>query len=184
MPTQPVATEFPMDYKLGETEAELELTTAEDNRNAAVTLAKQASYSIDIFSQELDAEIYDNKEFERSVFELARKHPSTRIRILAQDTRKAAQNGHCLIRLAQSLTSSVFIHTPSRQYKDEQRAFLIVDKLGLLYRVGTANRNYKATVNFKSPRRAGELSDYFDEAWEHIIRFLSTCSSGKGVSPR
>ena len=156
-----------MDYKLGETDAEVELTTAEENRIAAVSLVKQAGYSIDIFSQDLDAEIYDSKEFERSVFELARKHPSTRIRILVQDSRRAAHNGHRLIRLAQSLTSSVFIHTPSPQYKDEQRAFLIVDRLGLLYRVGTANRNYKASVNFKSPRRAGELSDYFDEAWEH-----------------
>jgi len=156
-----------MDYKLGETDAEIEISTVEENRKAAISLVNQANYSIDIFSRNLDTEIYDNKEFERSVFELARKHPSTRIRILVQDSRKAAQNGHCLIRLAQSLTSSVFIHTPSPQYKHEQRSFLIVDKLGLLYRVGTADRNYRASVNFMSPRRAGELSDYFDEAWEH-----------------
>jgi hypothetical protein len=163
-----------MDYKLGETEAEVEITTAEENRSAAISLVKQASYSIDIFSQDLDAEIYNNKEFEKALFELARKHPNTRIRILVQDSRKAAQDGHCLIRLAQSLTSSVFIHTPSRQHRDEQRAFLVVDKLGLLYRVTTADRNYKASVNFKSPRRAGELTDYFDEVWEHSTPDIQT----------
>jgi len=174
MPTQPVATEHPMDYKLGETEAEVEVSTAEENRNAAISLVKQASHCIDIFSRDLDAEIYDNKEFERALFELARKHPNTRIRILVQDSRKAAQNGHCLIRLAQSLTSSVFIHTPSRQHRDEPCAFLVVDKLGLLYRVTTADRNYKASVNFMSPRRAGKLSEYFDEVWEHSTPDIQT----------
>ena len=107
-PAHPVTTESLFNHKLGETDAEVEVTTAEENRIAAISLARQASYSIDIFSQDLDAEIYDNKEFERSLFQLARKHPNTRIRILVQDSRKAAQNGHCLIRLAQSLTSSVF----------------------------------------------------------------------------
>ena len=173
-PAKTVTTESAMHYKLGETEAEVEVTTAEENRNAAISLARQASYSIDIFSQDLDTEIYDNEEFERSLFQLARKHPKTRIRILVQDSRKAAQNGHCLIRLAQSLTSSVFIHTPSHQHRDEQRAFLIVDKLGLLYRVTAADRNYKGSVSFKSPRRAGELSDYFDELWEHSTPDVQT----------
>lgn len=163
-----------MYYKLGKTDTEIEVSTAEENRSAATSLVQQASYSIDIFSQDLDADIYNNKEFERSIFELAKKHPNTRVRILVQDSRKAAQNGHCLIRLAQSLTSSVFIHTPSRQHKDEQRAFLVVDKLGLLYRTTTADRNYKASVNFKSPRRAGELSDYFDEVWEHSTPDVQT----------
>jgi hypothetical protein len=163
-----------MDYILGETDTEVEVTTAEENRNAAISLVKQARHSIDIFSQDLDAEVYDNQEFESAVFQLARKHPNTCIRILVQDSRKAVQNGHCLIRLAQSLTSSVFIHTPSRQHRDEQCAFLVVDKLGLLHRVTTADRSYKASVNFKSPRRAGKLSEYFDEVWEHSTPDIQT----------
>ena len=120
--------ELPVLYKLGETSAEVHIHTAEENKNAAVSLVKQARYSIDIFTQDMDAEIYNNNEFEHAVFNLAKKHPNTKIRILAQDTRKAVQNGHCLIRLAQSMTSSVFIHNPSREYKDEKCAFLVVDK--------------------------------------------------------
>ena len=163
-----------MDHKPGNTDAEVEISTAEENREAAISLVKQARYSIDIFSQDLDAEIYNNKDFEKALFELARKHPNTRIRILVQDSRKAIQDGHCLIRLAQSLTSSIFIHTPSRQHRDEQRAFLIVDKLGMLYRATAADRNYKASVNFRSPRRAGKLTDYFDEVWEHSTPDIQT----------
>ncbi|HHJ35291.1 MAG TPA: hypothetical protein ENJ87_05965 [Gammaproteobacteria bacterium] len=154
-----------MFYKLGETKAEIQVETSEENKNVALSLVKQAHNNIDIFTQDLDAEIYNNEEFERSIFNLARKHPDTRIRILVQDSRKAAQDGHCLIRLAQNLTSSVFIHKPSPEYKDEQCSFMVVDKLGLMYRVTTNNRNYRTSINFMSPQRAGKLVDFFNEVW-------------------
>ncbi len=174
IPSQTVAKKRPMHYKLGETEAEVQINSAKENKSAALALVKQAHHNIDIFTQDLDGEIYNNKEFERSIFNLARKHPNTRVRILVQDSRQAAQNGHCLIRLAQNLSSSIFIHNPSPEYKDEQCAFMVADKLGLLYRVRTADRNYKASVNFMSPRRAGKLCDFFNEVWERSTPDMQT----------
>ena len=163
-----------MYYKLGETKTELQVDTVDENKSLALSLVEQAHYSIDIFSQDLDAEIYNNNEFEQSVFTLARRHPNTRIRILVQDTRNATQNGHCLIRLAQNLSSFVFIHILSPEYKDEQCAFLVVDKLGLLHRVSAVDKNYKASVNFMSPQRAGKLCNFFNEAWEHSTADIQT----------
>ena len=167
VPSQPMAKELPMFYKLGETVEEVHIDTAEENKNAAISLVKQARHSIDIFSQDMDTEIYNNKAFEQSIFNLAKRHPNTKIRILTQDSAKAVQHGHRLIKLAQSITSSVFINNPSREYKDEKCAFLVVDKLGLLYRVAANNRNYKASINFMSPQRAAKLTDFFNEVWEH-----------------
>lgn len=169
-----MAKEPPLSHKLGETQTEFHLDTAEENKNAAASLAQQARHSIDIFSQDLEAEIYNNQDFESSVIKLAKKHADTKIRILTQDSRKAVQNGHRLIKLAQSLTSSVFIHTPSRDYKDEKSAFLLVDKLGVLYRTYADDRNYRASVNFNSPQRAGQLTDFFNEAWEHSTPDIQT----------
>ena len=174
IPPQPMAKELPTFYKLGETVEEVHIDRAEENKNAAISLVKQARHSIDIFTQDMDAEIYNNREFEQSVFSLAKKHPNTKIRILTQDSRKAVQNGHRLIKLAQSVTSSVFINNPSRDYKDERCAFLVVDKLGLLYRVTANNRNYKASINFMSPQRAGRLTDFFNEVWEHSTPDIQT----------
>ena len=167
IPSQPLTEPLPVYYKLGETNAEVQIDSIEENKNAALSLVKQARHSIDIFSQDLDAEIYNNTTFERSIFTLAKKHPNTKIRILTQDSTKAVRNGHCLIRLAQSLTSSVFIHKPSREYEGEQCAFMVVDRLGLLYRVSATDRNYKASVNFMSAHRARKLTDFFDEVWAH-----------------
>lgn len=174
IPSQPLAKEYPVYYKLGETDAEVQVDTAEENKNAAISLVKQAHYSIDIFTQDMDTEIYNDKEFEQSIFNLAKKHPNTRIRVLVKDSTKAAQNGHCLIRLAQNLTSSVFIHNPSDDHKKERSSFMVVDKLGLLYRVSTIDKNYKGNVNFMSPRRAGKLVEFFNEAWDHSTPDIQT----------
>ena len=166
-PAQAMNKECPKHYKLGKTKTEIHIDSAEENKNAAVCLAEQARYSIDIFTQDLDADIYNNKEFEHSIFKLAKRHHSTRIRILLQDSGKSIQNGHRLIRLAQTLTSSMFIHTPSAEHKDEQCAFMLADQLGFIHRPVAIDRNYKASANFMSPQRAGELTDFFNVVWEH-----------------
>lgn len=161
-------------YKLGETVEDIQINTVEENKNAAIALTTQARHSIDIFTQDMDAALYDNEIFEQSIFKLAKRHPNTKIRILAQDTGIAVRNGHHLIRLAQQLTSSVFINNPSREYKDEKCAFLVVDKIGMLYRTTASHRNYKASINFMDPQRTGKLTDFFNEVWEHSTPDIQT----------
>jgi hypothetical protein len=151
---------------LGESRAEITIDTAEENASAAISLAKQARYCLNIFSQDLDARVYDNAEFERCVFNLARRHPSTRIRILTTDSSAAVRRSHCVVRLAQTLTSSVFIHNPSPEHRDEICAFLVADGVGLLYRHRGVNNHYEASVNFMSPQRARKLDSFFNEAWD------------------
>jgi hypothetical protein len=159
--------ESPMLYKLGETPDEVHINSVEENKNTALSLVTQARHSIDIFSQDMDTEIYNNDEFEQAIFKLAKRHPMTKIRVLTQDSTKAIQNGHRLIKLAQTLTSSVFIHSIPQEFKDEQCAFLVVDQQGLLYRVTATDRNYKANFSFMAPQRAKKLTDFFNEVWEH-----------------
>ncbi len=168
-PAQAMNEECPRHYILGKTKTEIHIDSADEYKNASICLAKQARYSIDIFTQDLDAEIYNNKEFEQSIVNLVKRHTSTQIRILLQDSRKAVQNGHCLIRLAQTLSSSVFIHNPSPEHKHEQSAFMLVDHLGYLHRHVARNRNYKASVNFMSPQRVGKLLYFFNKAWEQSL---------------
>ena len=166
IPAMPATGERPALYKLGETRAEINIDTLEENREAALSLAKQANYHINIFSQNLDAPLYDNHDFESHLARLARKHPNTRIRILVQDSTQAVQRSHRLIHLAQNMTSSVFIRKPAKPYRGETTSFLVADGLGLLYRVQGSTVNYDAQVSFMSPLRARKLDDFFDEVWE------------------
>ena len=154
-------------YILGRYNTEILPGTAAEYKDAVISMANQARHSIDIYTQDLEAEIYNNEDVAQAVINLAKKHPSTRIRILVQDTRTAVQNGHRLIRLAQQLTSSVFIHRPSNEHKNENNAFMVVDKMGLILRPLAAERNYTVKVNFKCPRLASTQSVYFDKIWQH-----------------
>ncbi len=153
-------------FILGETQKEVQIETAEENKNTVISLAEQAHTNIDIFTQDMDNRIYNNPLFEQCIVSLAKRHPKSLIRILAQDTKFAIQNGHCLIRLAQSLTSSVIIHNPSQDYKDERINFMVVDRIGLFYRAASTRESYNATANFKFPQRAAELVDFFNERWQ------------------
>lgn len=156
-----------MDYILGETIGDIQVNTIEEYKNTTLSLAQQARKSIDIFTQDLEPEIYSNNEFEQSIFTLSKRHPDTRIRILVQDSASAIQKGHWLIKLSQRLTSSVFIHKPSFKYRDESCAFMIVDNIGLIHRTVATSMVHKATANFYSPRPAAKLSDFFQPIWEH-----------------
>ena len=166
VPAMPATGELPSLYKLGETRAEVSIDTMEENREAALSLAKQANYHINIFTQDMDAPLYDNHEFESHLARLARKHPNTRIRILVQDSLPAVKRSHCLIHLAQNMTSSVFIRKPAKPYRKEPASFLVADGLGLLYRIQGSPMNYDAQLSFMSPLRARKLNDFFDEVWE------------------
>mgnify|MGYP001818174583 FL=1 len=153
-------------FILGENNEEIHVDTAEANRNTVISLAEQAKSGINLFSQDLDPKVFDNADFEQSIFNLARKHRSARIRILAQDSTRAAQQGHSLIRLAQKLTSSVFIHNTAREHKGEISTFMVVDGTGYIYRPRSTSRNYDAVFSFMAPQRAAELDDLFNDMWE------------------
>lgn len=161
-------------YELGKSKAEKQIDTVDENRDIALSLAEQAHHSIDILTQDLDAEMYDNDAFEQAILALTKKHPTTRVRILVQNSMKPVQNGHRLIRLAQKLTSSIAIHNPSREYQDEKSGFLVVDKIGFLYRVNANNKNYNASFNFLAPLRARKLTEFFNEVWEHSTPDIQT----------
>ncbi len=167
LPAAIEAKELPDLFQLGQTNAEVTINTSTENRNAAISLAEQADYSIDIFTQDLDALLYDNEILEKRIADLARKHPNSRIRILVKNSSRAVRNSHRLIRLAQNLTSSVLVRKPSLIHQAEQCEFMVVDTIGVLHRVNTYQYDYEASVNFYSPQRARKLESFFNEAWDY-----------------
>ena len=161
-------TEFMLDdYTLGETDEEILVDGAGDLRLLSLSLASQATRSIDIFTQDMDAALYDNREFEQAVSHLVRQHDKARVRILCRDSRPAIARGHCLVRLAQNLTSSIAIHTPAREHQGERGAWLIADRRGLVTRRNAVDDSYLATVNFNAVQAATKLADMFEEMWQH-----------------
>jgi len=153
------------EYKLGETTEIIHLDSSDDNRVTAIALVQQGIRSIDIFTRHLDKPIYDNSEFISAIKKMALGHSRALVRILVQDSNKAAREGHRLVNLGQEITSKIKFHTPSREHTTHIEAFMIVDSTGLLHR--RQLDRYNGTANFNDPKQVRELQAKFDRAWEH-----------------
>ena len=153
------------DGVLGEDRETLTPSTADENRQVALALARQARQRILIFSRDLDRLIFDNELFYEAASELARRSPHAHVHILVQDAQRAVGNGHRLVDLAQRLSSKVAIHRTAEEFSHRNEAFLLVDESGFLRRP-VADR-YEASAAFHAPKTVRELAKFFAEAWQH-----------------
>jgi hypothetical protein len=151
------------ELKLGDDDQRIRLETSEENRLAATALAEQARRTIDIFTWDLDGEIYDTPEFIEAIRQLAIRHRHALIRVLVQDSAKAAKLGHRLPYLMHRLPSKVQIRKPASEYKEYRHAFMIADGVGIIRRP-LADR-YEGELNFKSPMEAKEHLNFFEKVW-------------------
>jgi hypothetical protein len=151
-------------YKLGENKEQIALETIEQNRNAALCLATQASRSLCIFSHELDPLIYDTSSFVEAVKNLAIRHRHTSIQIVIQDSQKIVNQGHRLVELMRRLTSSIQIRKTPPELKTVSRTFLIADATGILYRNNV--ERYEGYVNFDTRYECKNVLKFFNNAWE------------------
>lgn len=149
---------------LGETAGEMLLEGRESLRLAALALLRQARDSLELFSWDLEAPVYDGQAFHDAASELARRSRHSRIRILVQSSRRAAQDGHALVRLARRLPSHVEIRKPHKDFEPLRHGFLLADARGMLYR--PSPELFEATVDFAAPEAAGDQRAFFDEVWE------------------
>jgi hypothetical protein len=140
------------------------LARADDNREAAVELARGASRHLAIFTQDLEPLILDQADFVSAVKELALKSKFSRIRILVKDSNRAVKEGHRLMNLAQRLSSYIEVRRLSGDYANIAEAFIIADERGLLYRP-LASR-FEGIADTNDPFQAREKLHQFDEMWE------------------
>lgn len=141
-----------------------ELSTAADNRRAALEIAKLARRQLAIFSRDLEPQVLDTPEMLAAVKQLALSGSQARVRILLIDSTRAIRDGHRLVGLARRLSSYVEIRRPHRDYLDLAEAFMIADEKGLLLR--TLATRWEGIVDPSDPLQARERLKLFDEIWQ------------------
>jgi len=151
-------------YQIGQESGDIQIEASEDNMLATIQLAEQAHVTLDIFSHDLDARVFDNSQFTDEIRRLITSNRRAQVRVLVINTDFATRHGHRLVETARHFTSYMEIRKVHADYAGNVEAFLIADKRGLIHRK-LASR-YEAIVNFDDPHRARTLTDYFDEVWE------------------
>lgn len=156
-------------YKLGTTMDDIVLDNMEDNRAVGQALIAQADRSLEIFSRDLEARLYDNSDFTGAVREMVLRSQHTRVRILVNEPDYAIKHDHRLIYTARHLSSYIEIRKTHEDYAMNPAAFLLVDQRGVLHRA-LATR-YEGIANFNNPSQVGELLRFFNEAWTHSRQY-------------
>ncbi len=151
-------------YTLGQSEGNIELTTAEENRHVALELVHQARREVYMVSYDLDAPVFSNQEFIEALSRFVRGSRHAQAHILLQKPDRAVKQGHRLITLAQRLSSRIRIHHPGPEHRDYFETFMVVDGIGYFKRL-LADR-YEGIASFKAPIAGRDLRDLFGAMWE------------------
>jgi len=164
LPHQAPPDTMPTHFDLGKTDAEILFKRAVANRNAAISLVKQGHLAVSIYTQDLDPQILNDKDFAQHLLSMAKHYHQMQIKILVKDSMKAVKSGHVLIRLAQQLSTHIEVKMIPDIYNEVRASFMVVDRTGFYFRQ-TASE-FIGSVNFNSKPRAAKLLEFFADVWE------------------
>ena len=153
-----------VELRLGISDMEIELLARSDTLHATDLMLGQTQSTLEIFSRELDPELYDRQDFLDAVKQLCLRNRKARIRVLLQDPQPVVKRSHRLIELSRRLSSSIEIRQPNPDYSRYNEAFMIADECGLVH-FPLADQ-FEGTSNFYNPVEARRKLDYFNEVWE------------------
>lgn len=153
-------------YRLGESGELVRVTRREECRELALALARQATSKLCIFSNELDAALYNSRLFVEAARDIiaSAENSHGEIRILVHDVSKPLSRGHQLLDLGRRLSSRIQLR---KMPQPIHHAFLIADNVGVLDQ--RRAERYEATASFNNPGWARDLQNYFDQVWQHSV---------------
>ena len=134
------------------------------NQRGAVRVARAANRSLALFTRDLEPQTYDTEAFLAEVRRVALAGRYARVRVLVQDSARAAREGHRLVELARRLSTYIELRKPHDDHRNLIESFLVADERAVLYRK-EADR-FEGYADLDNPLEARRLLRTFDEIWQ------------------
>ena len=142
------------------------LENGQDCIDAVREVVESAEDNIAIFSQNLEPLLYNHLDLCERFSILARKHRNSGIRIIVQNTRSAVADGHCLVHLAQKLSSYVQIRTPTTpELQRFEQSWIIADRHSIC-EISNPQR-WEGQLILHNRLHVKTQLEFFDHAWEN-----------------
>jgi hypothetical protein len=140
-----------------------------DNRSDCVeavkTLIMGSVGTVYLITQRLEPDLYNDVEIYQHLTDLITSNRKTDIRIIAHDTRVAANQGHYLINLTQKLPTFAKIRTTvTRAHRNFRESWLVVDD-GAFMRIRIPDR-YEGYYELDNKLECKSYREEFLEIWE------------------
>ncbi len=141
----------------------IRLEHIDDFRHLSLQLAQNAKRTLAIFSDDLEAWLYDHDDFVTAVMALAQRSRHSEIRILLRETRPILEHGHRLLHACQRSPSKLQIRKLTAS-NDKLPCFLLADDNGILFR---PNSQIVQGIGYTDYRaRAKQLQEQFELHWQ------------------
>lgn len=163
-PAEPVPPLELDEYKLGESNELISLSFREHHRDIALHMTQQATRSLYLFTNNLDASLYNTETFIEAVKYLAIAGANSKVYILLQDPTNVVLRGHRIVELARRLSSHIFIHRADEEDQKRVDNFMLLDQIGFIRRPHP-NR-YEGAACYNNPAEVRKYLKFFADAWE------------------
>lgn len=164
---------------LGETAGPVHLQDRASIHAACVLMATQTTRELRIFSRDLDAPLYDYRDFLEPVRRLALRSTHSPVQILLHDAEPPARKRHRLIELAHQLTSRIQIRRIPAEYHHQTEVYLLADDKGYVSR--SFAEVFDATADFCAPTQVRRMRERFEHIWERSEEPLELRVFGRGL---
>jgi hypothetical protein len=139
------------------------LSTAEDVRIAATTVAAAAQRVLTISTHDLESVIYEYPPFIAEVKRLVLGPRFAKVRVLVLNPGRIMYSRHEFITLARKLTSYIEIRNAQVPFRESPATFMIADDQATLYRL--QHTRWDGICELRNPDVARLHLGRFDEAW-------------------
>ena len=139
------------------------ITTREEMREAAITVAREASRKVSILTHDLEPGIYDDPEFLEIIKRLVLSQTYARIRVLIADPARAVKSGNDFVHLGRRLNTYIEFRHVREDLRTHAEAFCIADETALVYRLQAPR--WEGIVDTYEPAVARLYGKMFDEIW-------------------
>lgn len=152
---------------LGESRFRFQLETIEENRAALHGLFNQARVTIQLFSWDLDRNLYQDIRLVAALLRFAKATPRSRVQLLIGETRRGQLQGHPLIELSGRLSSVIEVRQLTAQQTAPHGEYALFDNSGMISR--PLKGRYFGEACFHSPPDVHRLRKQFLLLWEQAI---------------
>lgn len=139
-------------------------------------LCTQARHYINVRSPRLDFSFFRSPDLLQSLTPLITADQRNHIHVLIDDEVHFLSFNARLIELARKFTSYVTVRKLLPEYSESGEIFIVTDRDSYLY-MKSAN-SYPASLGCKSPRRARQLENRFEQLWERGERIADLSTVG------
>ena len=129
----------------------------------ALALAQTATRDLRIYSNLLDPDVFDSAKLNSAITALARRSRHSNVRILINDARPVAENGHRLLTLSRRLSTSMKMRVLDEHPDLPDATYVVRDNNGVVYKPDERGRN--GFYEPDSRASAKRLVEQFDTLW-------------------